>query len=226
MLGIWPAVAGKVRIDGADIASWDMEALGRFIGYMPQDVELFSGSIAENIARMGEVESDKVIMAAKLAGVHNLILQLPKGYDTYIGDQGLVLSGGQRQRIGLARALYGFPRIVILDEPNSNLDEQGEYCLLQALLNLKKMNSTVVLVTHKPAVLSIVDNIMVMQDGMVVMSGPRQEVLDKLREAQQQQARQQQQQQQARQQLAQSTAKPATAENKSGDTPEKDTTHE
>lgn len=190
LLGIWPPSMGKVRIDGADLATWDMERLGPYIGYLPQDVELFSGTIAENIARMGDVDSEKVLLAAQMSGVHNLILQLPKGYDTQLGEQGAVLSGGQRQRIGLARALYGLPRVVILDEPNSNLDEEGEQNLLQALLNLKKINSTVVLVTHKATVLSIMDNIMVMQDGQVAMFGPRQEILTKLNAMQQQQRQQ------------------------------------
>ena len=186
LLGIWAPSAGKVRIDRADIATWDSEKLGPFIGYLPQDVELFSGSIAENIARMGAVNSEKVILAAKLAGVHNMILSLPKGYDTQIGDQGAVLSGGQRQRLGLARALYGNPRVVVLDEPNSNLDEEGEACLLQAVINLKQLKSTVVLVTHKPNILSIVDNIMLVQDGQIALCGPRQEVLNKLANLQKQ----------------------------------------
>lgn len=190
LLGIWAPTGGKVRIDRADIATWDSEKLGPFIGYLPQDVELFAGSIAENIARLGAVDSEKVILAAKLAGVHNMILSLPKGYDTQIGDQGAVLSGGQRQRIGLARALYGNPRVVVLDEPNSNLDEEGEACLLQAVLNLKQLKATVVLVTHKPNILSIVDNIMLVQDGQIAMCGPRQEVLTKLANLQKQQQEQ------------------------------------
>jgi type I secretion system ABC transporter, PrtD family len=193
LLGIWPPSLGKVRIDGVDLATWDMEKLGPHIGYLPQDVELFAGTIAENIARMGDVDSQKVLLAAQMAGVHNLILHLPKGYDTQIGEQGVVLSGGQRQRLGLARALYGLPKVVILDEPNSNLDEEGELSLLQALANLKQAQSTVVLVTHKPSVLSVMDNIMVMQDGQVTMCGPRQEILAKLA------AMQKQQQEQARQ---------------------------
>lgn len=190
LLGIWAPTGGKVRIDRADIATWDSEKLGPFIGYLPQDVELFAGSIAENIARLGTVDSERVILAAKLAGVHNMILSLPKGYDTQIGDQGAVLSGGQRQRIGLARALYGNPRVVVLDEPNSNLDEEGEACLLQAVLNLKQLKATVVLVTHKPNILSIVDNIMLVQDGQIAMCGPRQEVLTKLANLQKQQQEQ------------------------------------
>lgn len=182
LLGIWPANGGKVRIDGADIATWDMEKLGQYIGYLPQDVELFTGTIAENIARMGDVISENVIQAAKLAGVHELILKLPKGYDTPIDLQGGGLSGGQRQRIGLARALHGTPRIVVLDEPNSNLDEEGEASLLQAILNLKKTNCTVILVTHKPNFLSIIDNILLMRDGTIALSGTRDEVIKKLSE--------------------------------------------
>ncbi len=199
LLGIWLPTVGKVRIDKADISSWDLEKLGPYIGYLPQDVELFSGTIAENIARMGEVDSEKVIFAAKMAGVHNLVLQLPKGYDTQIGEHGAALSGGQRQRIGLARALYGNPCMVILDEPNSNLDEEGENCLVQALLNLRQLKSTVILVTHRPSILSIVDNIMVMQDGQVAMIGPRQEVLAKLAAMQ----KQQQEEMQKRHEMAQ-----------------------
>ena len=182
LLNIWQPLSGKVRIDRADIATWDSEKLGPFIGYLPQDVELFSGSLAENIARLGKVDSNKVIAAAMLAGVHTMILGLPKGYDTQIGEHGAALSGGQRQRIGLARALYGNPRIVILDEPNSNLDEDGEMSLLQAVLNLKRQSITLVLVTHKPNILSIVDNIMYMQDGQIAVIGPRQDVLNKLAE--------------------------------------------
>ena len=195
LLGIWPATAGKMRIDGADIRSWDSERLGPYIGFLPQDVELFSGSVAENIARMGDVESEKVIAAAQMAGVHDMVLRLPKGYDTQIGQHGGTLSGGQRQRIGLARALYGMPKIVVLDEPNANLDEEGDMHLAQAIVNMKQTGTTVVLVTHKPSVLSIVDNIMLLQDGAIAMCGPRQAVLDKMAEMRR---RQQQQAEQAR----------------------------
>lgn len=180
LLSIWAPTAGKVRIDRADIHSWDSEKLGPYIGYLPQDVELFAGSVAENIARMGDVDSQKVIAAAQMAGVHSMVLGLPKGYDTQIGEHGAALSGGQRQRIGLARALYGDPRLVVLDEPNSNLDEEGEQQLARAVLNLKQRNATVVLVTHKPSILNIVDNIIVMQEGQIALSGPRQAVLEKL----------------------------------------------
>lgn len=190
LLNIWTPLAGKVRIDRADIITWDSERLGPHIGYLPQDVELFSGSVAENIARLGEVDSQKVLRAAQLAGVHHMVLALPKGYDTQIGEHGAALSGGQRQRIGLARALYGDPKIIVLDEPNSNLDEEGEANLLQAIVNLKRLGSTVLLVTHKPNILSIVDNILVLQDGQIALCGSRQDVLSKLAEIQKQQREQ------------------------------------
>lgn len=185
LLGVWPPSTGKVRLDGADMTAWDQEVLGKYIGYLPQDVELFAGTIADNIARMGNVVSENVIAAATLAGVHDLILRLPKGYDTQIGEQGAVLSGGQRQRIGLARALYGNPKIVILDEPNSNLDDAGEAALLKALVDLKQQGTTVLLVTHKPHVLSIVDRILLVQEGQLALFGPRQAVFDHLANAQQ-----------------------------------------
>ena len=187
LLGIWRPTRGTVRIDQADIASWDSERLGRYIGYLPQDVELFSGTVAENIARMSEVDSGKVIEAAKLAGVHALILNLPDGYDTLVGRKGEALSGGQRQRLGLARALYGNPRIVVLDEPNSNLDEEGEKTLMHTLAALKQRAVTVLMVTHKPAVLSMVDSIMVLQAGQIAAYGPRQDVLAKMEAVRKQQ---------------------------------------
>jgi len=180
LLNIWQPTNGKVRIDRADISSWDSEKLGPFLGYLPQDVELFAGTVAENIARLGDVDSAKVIKAARLAGVHEMILALPKGYDTQIGEAGAALSGGQRQRIGLARALYGDPCLIVLDEPNSNLDEEGEASLAQAVLNLKEQHASVILVTHKPHILNIVDNIMLLKDGQIVMCGTRKDVLDKL----------------------------------------------
>ncbi len=186
LLNLWPPTSGKVRLDKADIASWDPEKLGVYLGYLPQDVELFSGSIAENIARLGEVDSEKVLRAAKMAGVHEMILKLPKGYDTLVGEMGAGLSAGQRQRIGLARALYGDPRIVILDEPNSNLDEEGDLRLAQCLGYLHQQKTSLFIVTHKMQILNIVDNIMILQDGQIVMCGPRAEVLAKLASMQKQ----------------------------------------
>lgn len=180
LLGIWPAYSGKVRLDGADIAAWDRAELGPHIGYLPQDIELFDGSISENISRFGELSPEKVVAAAKLSGVHEMVLQLPQGYDTVIGGAGGVLSGGQRQRIGLARAVYGSPKLMVLDEPNSNLDDQGEKELVEAIYRIKKMGCTVVVITHRTMVLQCVDKILVMKDGLAVGFGPKDQVLASL----------------------------------------------
>jgi ATP-binding cassette subfamily C protein EexD len=181
VLGIWPTVQGALRIDGAEAMSYNREEIGPHLGYLPQDVELFDGTVAENIARFGEVDPDAVVQAAREAGVHDMILQLPQGYDTVIGETGGVLSGGQRQRIGLARALYGQPAIVVLDEPNSNLDEEGESALVAALNNLRVRGTTVLIITHRTAILSQVDKLLLMRDGAVADYGSREEVLGRLR---------------------------------------------
>lgn len=180
LLGIWAPEAGRVCLDGADMFTWDQEELGPQIGYLPQDVELFAGSVADNIARLGQVDSNKVVAAARQAGVHEMILRFSKGYDTQIGEQGTILSGGQRQRIGLSRALYGDPKFVILDEPNSNLDEEGERALLTAVQYLKFRKTTLAIVSHKMNILSCVDKILLMQNGRSVLFGPRDAVLQKL----------------------------------------------
>ena len=180
LLGVWPIHSGKVRLDGADIAQWDREALGSFIGYLPQDVELFQGTISENIARFGAVDPNKVIAAAMKADVHEFILRLPAGYDTVISGSGGVLSGGERQRIGLARALYGDVRLVVLDEPNSNLDDQGEQALMNALIALKSEQVTVLIISHRPSVLKVVDQIILMKEGILVDYGTTANVLAKL----------------------------------------------
>lgn len=177
MLGVWPCVNGKVRIDGAEIGHYDREVLGQYIGYLPQDIELFDGTISENIARYEDPKPEMVVEAAQVAGVHEMILQLPQGYDTPIGPGGIALSGGQRQRVGLARAIYCYPKIIVLDEPNSNLDDVGERALTQAILELKKRGSTVILITHRPAILGIVDRIAFMRDGLLQLFGTRDEVL-------------------------------------------------
>lgn len=179
LLGIWPAAGGKVRLDGADIYQWDRAELGPYVGYLPQDIELFDGTISENICRFGEVDADKVVQAAQLAGVHELILRLPEGYDTVIGASGGALSGGQRQRIGLARALYGSPSYILLDEPNSNLDDQGERELVAAMQRMREIGTTMVVIAHRPFILRSVDKILVLKDGKVSDFGPTEKVLQK-----------------------------------------------
>ncbi|MFO1302139.1 MAG: type I secretion system permease/ATPase [Burkholderiales bacterium] len=181
LLGIWHPTAGTVRIDGASIAQWDRDALGARVGYLPQDVELFAGTVAANIARLGEVDAQEVIEAARRAHAHEMILRLPKGYETEIGEGGTVLSGGQRQRIALARALYGRPRLVVLDEPNANLDAEGERALAMALRDLRRERVTVVLVGHRPSMMSALDRIAVMGDGRLDAFGPAGTVLSRLR---------------------------------------------
>ncbi|MCP1456239.1 MULTISPECIES: type I secretion system permease/ATPase [Pseudomonas] len=183
LLGVWPSLAGTVRLDGADISQWRREELGQYIGYLPQDIELFEGTISQNISRFGPVNAPAVVAAARMAGVHELVLQLPDGYDTLIGANGGGLSGGQRQRIGLARALYGEPRLVVLDEPNSNLDEAGEKMLAEALQKLKQSRATVFVITHRPGVLAQVDKLLVLNHGELSLFGPRDQVLARLRDA-------------------------------------------
>ena len=184
MVGIWPDVSGEVLLDGLPIDGWDRTELGPYLGYLPQDIELFEGTIAENIARFGEVESEKVIAAARSAGLHEMILRFPKGYDTPIGEAGGLLSGGQRQRIGLARAVYGDPVLVVLDEPNANLDDVGEQALVRTVQGLKAAGRTVFLITHRPGILAVADRILILRDGLVQADGPRDEVLAALRAAQ------------------------------------------
>ena len=181
LAGVWPVRSGVIRVDGASITNWDPNKLGKHVGYLPQDVELFDGTIAENIARLDTVDEEKVLTAAKSVGIHELILRLPLGYDTPIGSTGVTLAGGVRQRVGLARALYGNPKIVLLDEPNSNLDDDGDKALAQAIARMKADGRTVIIVTHRPQILSHVDKLMVMSLGAVVAFGPRDEVISKVR---------------------------------------------
>lgn len=181
--GVWRPTSGTIRLDDADIHHWDREELGPYIGYLPQDVELIDGTIAENIARHQAIDSDKVLAAATAAGVHEMILQMADGYDTEVGSNGTHLSGGQRQRVGLARALYGDPRVLILDEPNANLDEAGELALDKALQQAKLKRQTVLLVSHRPTAIRGCDLMMVMQSGQVTLYGPRDQVFNVLSKA-------------------------------------------
>jgi ATP-binding cassette subfamily C protein EexD len=179
LLGIWPSVGGKVRFDGVDVSSWDRNELGPHLGYLPQNIELFEGSISANISRFSEMDSEKVVSAAKAASVHELILSLPDGYETILkGDSGL-LSGGQRQRIGLARALYNKPKLLILDEPNSNLDDQGEKALVAAMAQIASEGSIVIVITHRTTTLAKVDKILVMQNGIATDFDTKEKIFEK-----------------------------------------------
>jgi ATP-binding cassette subfamily C protein EexD len=180
LLGIWPCAKGSVRLDGAEIHGWNKDELGSHIGYLPQDIELFEGSVSDNIARFGPADPEKVVQAARDAGIHEMILRLPQGYDTMLGNGGSKLSGGQRQRLGIARAIYGRPCLIVLDEPNANLDHIGESALLETLDILRENGSTVFLITHKTRVLSATDKLLVLADGSLSMFGPRDRVLAEL----------------------------------------------
>jgi ATP-binding cassette subfamily C exporter for protease/lipase len=210
LVGVWPSLSGKVRLDGADIYSWNKGELGPNIGYLPQDIELFGGTVSDNIARFGEVDAEKVVEAAKRAGVHDMILHLPKGYDTPLGDGGAGLSGGQKQRLGLARAMYGDPALVVLDEPNSNLDEVGEQALVQAVLDLRRRGKTIVLITHRTSIIGATNKLLLIRDGVGQAFGPTEQVLAAIQEANQKAVAQQQAAQQAAQQ-AQAQAQAAAA---------------
>ncbi|MDR3299223.1 MAG: type I secretion system permease/ATPase [Candidatus Accumulibacter sp.] len=177
LVGVWPCATGKVRLDGVDVFTWNKQELGPYLGYLPQDVALFEGSIAENIARFGPPDPEKVEQAARRAGLHDYLLSLPQGYETEVGAEGVVLSGGTRQRVGLARALYGNPRFVVLDEPNASLDDAGEAALLRTLTDLRAAGVTVVLITHRTSLLGLADLMLVLIEGEAKLFGPRNEVL-------------------------------------------------
>jgi len=186
LVGVWSSLVGKVRLDGADIFQWNKGELGPYIGYLPQDIELFAGTVSENIARFGEIDADAVVTAAKRAGVHDLILRFPQGYDTQLGDGGAGLSGGQKQRLGLARAMYGDPSLIVLDEPNSNLDDVGEQALLQAVNDLRQRGKTIVLITHRTSIIGVTNKLLMLRDGMAAAYGPTRDVLAALQNAGQQ----------------------------------------
>ena len=204
LVGVWPAAAGKVRLDGADVYLWNKDELGPHVGYLPQDIELFAGTVSENIARFGEIDADKVILAARRAGVHEMILNMPEGYDTPLGDGGAGLSGGQKQRLGLARTMYDDPSLIVLDEPNSNLDDVGEQALLAALIDLRNRGKTIVLITHRTSIISVTSKLLLLQDGMAKMFGPTNQVIEALTKQQQQAQQALLAQQEAKKQAAQS----------------------
>jgi ATP-binding cassette subfamily C protein RsaD len=180
LVGVWPIVGGAIRLDGFELRQWDMQQLGEHVGYLPQDVELFSGTVAQNISRFTDFNSEDVIEAAEIAGVHEVIQALPNGYETQIGEAGATLSGGQRQRIALARTIFRKPKLLILDEPNANLDSEGEAALARALTHMKSLNSTIVFVTHKTNLLAFADKVMILQAGMVTRMGDRDEIINLL----------------------------------------------
>jgi ATP-binding cassette subfamily C exporter for protease/lipase len=198
LVGIWPSMIGKVRLDGADVYLWNKAELGPHIGYLPQDIELFGGTVSENIARFGKIDPDEVVLAAKRAGVNDMILRFPQGYDTPLGDGGAGLAGGQKQRIGLARALYGDPALVVLDEPNSNLDDSGESALVAAINDLRSRQKTVVMITHRPNILGATTKLLVLQEGVARSFGARADVLAELTRQNQQLTQQAQQTQQVK----------------------------
>jgi ATP-binding cassette subfamily C exporter for protease/lipase len=220
LVGVWPAYSGKVRLDGADIFQWNKAELGPHIGYLPQDIELFAGTVSENIGRFGDVDAEAVVLAAKRAGVHEMILHLPKGYDTVLGDGGNGLSGGQKQRLGLARAMYGDPSLLVLDEPNSNLDDFGERALALAINDLRQRGKSIVMITHRQSALATTTKLLLLRDGTVGMFGPTRDVMQALHEqnqkqlesahAAQAQAQAQAQAAQAQAQAAQEKARAAT----------------
>ncbi|WP_462386411.1 type I secretion system permease/ATPase [Acidovorax sp. Q11] len=181
LMGLWSPLAGNVRLDGVDVSVWNKAELGPHVGYVPQDVELLEGTLAENIVRFGEVDEQALHEAAKAVGLHAWITSLPRGYNTPVGDAGVMLSGGQRQRVALARALYGMPVFVVLDEPNANLDEIGNAALMSALQAFKARGTTFVVMTHLPSILAVADKLLVLQGGVQQAFGPRDEVLAALR---------------------------------------------
>jgi len=184
LIGVWAPARGSVRLDGVDISSWNHDEFGPQIGYVPQEIEFFDGTIAENIARLGDIDPEKVVQATKLIGMHETILEFPNGYDTELGETGFVLSGGQRQRLAICRALYGTPKYIVMDEPNANLDEVGESALAQALTHLKTQGCTVIITTHRPRLVGVADSLLVLRNGAQVGFGPAEEMINAVRNLQ------------------------------------------
>jgi ATP-binding cassette subfamily C protein PrsD len=178
LIGVWKPTRGVIRLDGATLDQWSVERRGEFIGYLPQEVELFAGTVAQNVARFSaNPDAGRLIAAAQAAGVHEVILRLPNGYETQVGDAGALLSGGQRQRIALARALYGDPFLVVLDEPNSNLDAPGEQALGAAIASIRARGGICVVIAHRPGAIAAVDQVLILNEGHVQALGPREQVL-------------------------------------------------
>ena len=185
LIGVWKPTSGNVRLDGVELSDWNHDEVGPQIGYVPQEIAFFEGTIAENIARLGPVDSEKVIEAASLVNMHEAILAFPKGYDTQIGEvASFGLSGGQRQRLAIARAIYGNPKYVVMDEPNANLDDQGELALVSAIAHLKKLGGTVVVTTHRPRLIASVEFLLVLKGGKQVAFGPAKQVIESIRNLQ------------------------------------------
>jgi ABC-type protease/lipase transport system fused ATPase/permease subunit len=184
LVGVWKPTDGSVRLDGVEVSDWNHDELGPHIGYVPQEIEFFEATVAENIARLGVVDSEKVVAAAKLVALHETILSWPQGYDTLLGDAGFALSGGQSQRLAIARALYGDPSFVVLDEPNANLDEVGEQALIQALRHLRQRGATVIVTTHRPRLIGVVDQMLVLKAGNQVGFGSPKELFDAVKRSQ------------------------------------------
>jgi PrtD family type I secretion system ABC transporter len=184
LLGVWKPASGSVRLDGVELSDWRHDEVGPLVGYVPQEIDFFEGTVAENIARLGEVDPKKVVQAATSIGMHEAILALPQGYDTPLGETGFALSGGQRQRLAVARAIYGMPKYVVMDEPNSNLDEVGETALLQTIQALKTNGSTVIITTHRPRLVGVVDQMLVLKAGKQVAFGPAKDILEAVRKLQ------------------------------------------